>query len=226
MTFTSGDKVPYAPPATVIEVLRRYRERGIPGALTPEALERAGVPESLSRRTLQAFRLLGLVDDEGNPEPAFSEANRLPEPAYLESMRDLICGPYSEVIAFADPASDSYDKVRDAFRPYDPQGQQERMVVLFLGLLDYVGVSTSAASTSRTRIESGTPSTRKSATSNSAPEKKAPRKLTREVVQSRVVRRRTGNDDALVGLPPGLVGLLRQIPQEGALGPLRAVIDF
>jgi hypothetical protein len=239
MTFTTGDKVPYAPPATVIDVLRRYRDRGIPGPLTRETLERAGVAESLAPRTLQTFRLLGLIDDEGNPEPIFAEANRLPEPGYLESMSNLVCLAYSEVLAFADPSADSYDKVRDAFRPYDPQGQQDRMVVLFLGLLDYVGIDTSAASQSRTRVEANSTTTkpRKGVASVTPSGKQGARSKSKETVLKRTVRRRPGGgDDGLSDLSPGIAGLLRQIPSEGEtwtsqsrdrfLNAFAAVLDF
>lgn len=238
MAFTSGDKLPYAPPATVIEVLRRYRERGIPGPLTTESLVRASVPDSLARRTLQTFKLLGLVDSEGNPEPPFAEANRLPGPEYTERMQDLICGAYSEVLQFADPKTDSYEKVRDAFRAYDPQGQQDRMVSLFMGLMEYVGIDISGASIARTRPEVSSPSLRTRKSPPRAPQNGTPKP--RGVAKQKPLKSMRGLGAVYKGdlqeFPAGIIGLLRQIPSEGQswtsedrdrfIRAFEAVIDF
>src|SRR4051812_10520402 len=122
MPLTAGGSAPYAPPATVIEILKRHRDRGLPGPWTTEVFERAGVPETLSARTLQTIKLLELVDSEGNPTPELEAINRLPEAEYKSQLAELLCGVYSEVITFADPATDSIDRVRDAFRPFNPRG--------------------------------------------------------------------------------------------------------
>jgi hypothetical protein len=149
MALSSGDQAPYAPPGTVIEILRRCRERGLPQPLTPEVLERAGVSPTLSQRTLHTLKLLAFVDSEGKLDPEFEAANRAPDDEYKQRLGDLITGTYSEVINFADPGTDSYERVRDAFRGFNPRGQQDRMVTLFLGLLEYVGMDVGAATASR-----------------------------------------------------------------------------
>jgi len=209
MVFKSGDLVPYAPPSTAADVLRRYRDRGLPSPLTAEVLERAGVPETLTQRTLQSFKLLGLVDAEGKPDDNFMAANRAPETEYKTMLGELILEAYSEVVTFADPATDSYDRVRDAFRAFNPQGQQDRMVALFLGLLEYVGMDTSAATASRKRADGATAKQngpkRPSTTSSSTGSAKRQRSGGQGDAE-----RFLDND-----LPPGLVGLLRQIPKDG-----------
>ncbi|HEX8770153.1 MAG TPA: DUF5343 domain-containing protein [Acidimicrobiales bacterium] len=103
------------------------------------------------------MKLLGFIDSEGTSTPEFDTANRAPEAEYKERLGELITEAYGEVITFADPATDSYDRVRDAFRPFNPRGQQERMVTLFLGLLEYVGLDIAAAAGSRRRIPNGEP---------------------------------------------------------------------
>lgn len=155
MPLIAGGQAPYTPTGTMTEVLRRYRDRGLPNPLTTEVLERAGVPETLSQRTLQAMKLLGFVDTDGNSTAEFDAANRAPEADYKDRLGELITEAYRDVITFADPATDSFDRVRDAFRPFNPRGQQERMVTLFLGLLEYVGLDTSAAAASRRRPSNG-----------------------------------------------------------------------
>jgi hypothetical protein len=174
MALTAGQSAPYAPPAGVVEILRRYRERGLPKPITTDVLERAGISPTLSQRTHQALRLLGLIDSEGNPSPEFDAASRAPEQDYKERLGDIIIEVYSEVIQFADPDTDSYDRVRDAFRSFNPQGQQERMVTLFLGLLDYIGVNTTAATASRRKTATSAPPKRPSGESSAPRQRGGP----------------------------------------------------
>lgn len=210
--FRSGDNVPYAPPGTIIEVLRRYRDRGLPSPVTTEVLERAGVPETLSGRTLSSLKLLGFLDSEGVPAPEFDAANRAPEESYKERLQQLILNKYTEVVTFADPATDPYEKVRDAFRGYNPLGQQDRMVTLFLGLMDYTGVDISAAVSSRKPQESrGTPRGNGGSRTPQLAKKGAAQATTSRTPRSKAPETSPG----VAALPPALIGLLQQIPTDG-----------
>jgi len=238
MPLISGGTAPYAPPTTVIDVVSRYRERGLSTPFTAEVLERAGVPETLSRRTLNSLKLLGFTDDEGNPAPPFEAASRSSDAEYKERLGQLLLDTYADVIAFADPASDSYERVRDAFRAYNPRGQQDRMVTLFLGLLDYVGLDTSAATSSRKRTDGGGNSAKKT---NGARPRSVKQPATTNAAKPNAKRPRTPDgqppqqQDAH-DLPPGLVGLLQQIPRGGGgwapsrrdefMAAFKAVLDF
>ncbi len=231
MALVAGGTAPYTSPASVIEVLTRYRERGMTTPFTKEVLERAGIPATLSGRTMQALKILDFVDGEGNPTDAFRDVSRAPDAEYKQRLGEMLCATYADVLSFADPATDSYDRVRDAFRAFDPRGQQERMVTLFLGLLDHVGLDTSGASGSRKSAprEPGAaqkvqPSRRTSGTRKPAEPSKGAKKA-------------TGAISVIQGdLPPGLVGLLHQIPRDGKgwtedrrdsfLQAFRSVLDF
>lgn len=233
MTVKAGASAPYAPPAAVIEVLRRYRERGLATPFTTEVLERAGVSDTLTRRTLASLKQLGLIDSEGNPSPEFEAASRAPDDEYKQALGELLLGFYADVISFADPAEDNFDRVRDAFRGYDPRGQQDRMVTLFLGLLDYAGLDTSAATATRKRAEPGQRQAKKATD---------PRNSRRSADKHGAGQRASGKGDEQPkpeiggGLPPGLLGLLHQIPRDGAGWPrarrdefmaaFSAVLDF
>jgi hypothetical protein len=212
MPLTAGGTAPYAPPGTVIEMLKRHRDRGIPGPWTPDVLERAGVSETLSQRTLQAFKLVELLDSEGNPTPEFEAVNRLPDAEYKERLGEMLCGVYGEVITFADPATDSIERVRDAFRPFNPRGQQDRMVTLFLGLLDYAGIDVSVAMAGKRANTVAAGAQRVQRMINGERNAKATPAKTKNT------RTQTRPDEPTalaVGLPPGLVGLLHQIPRDG-----------
>jgi Family of unknown function (DUF5343) len=238
MAFQSGDLVPYAGPANVIDVLRRFRERGLPGPVTTEVLERAGISQTLSGRTLQALKLIGFLTAEGEQSEEFKAANRSPEEDYKQRIGEILVEAYSEAIAFADPATDSYDSVRDAFRAYNPQSQQERMITLFLGLLDYAGHDTSTAVSSRKKAPAE--SSAKTARGNgSAGQSRAPIAAPRRRGRPAAKDSKPSGSMTAVDagdLPPGLVGLLHQIPRGGDpwtketrdnfLAAFSAVLDF
>ena len=58
----SGGTAPYAPTGAVTGVIHAYRDRPIPTPINTDVIERIGVPASIAPRTLQALKLLDLLD--------------------------------------------------------------------------------------------------------------------------------------------------------------------
>jgi Family of unknown function (DUF5343) len=140
MPLQAGETAPYAPPKTVIDVITRYRDRGLAKPFTQEVLARAGVSGTLTARVLQSLKLLDLVDDSGYPSEPLEDLARASQEEFKERFAAMIRAIYADVFAFADPSTDDPDRIRDAFRSYNPRGQQERMVTLFLGLCEFAGI--------------------------------------------------------------------------------------
>jgi hypothetical protein len=124
----------------VLDLIQRHRERGIPPPIDGETLARAGVPESLLPRTLQALQTLDLINETGEPTQTFEGLRLAPETEFKKRLDDWLRSAYADVFAFVDPTKDGEARIRDAFRSYHPIGQQSRMVVLFQGLCGAAGL--------------------------------------------------------------------------------------
>lgn len=140
MALEPNGQAPYGPFSAIKLVVDRFRDRGLQTPFTQEVLAKAGVSDSLTARVLQSLKLLNLIDDEGEPAPVLKDYARLPAGEARELLGALVKDVYAPVFAFADPATDSPDRIRDAFRGFEPRGQQERMVTLFLSLCQETGL--------------------------------------------------------------------------------------
>jgi len=124
----------------VLSVIDRYRERGLPAPISLDVLTRTGITDSLAPRTLQALKLLDLITEDGNPTATLETLRRAPSADFQARMQDFVRTAYAEVLSYVDPAKDSLEQMRDAFRPYVPHGQQVRMLSLFVGLVEAAGM--------------------------------------------------------------------------------------
>ena len=141
MSVTSDKPAPYAPFSSIVELIERHRNRGLPPPVTVDVLLRAGVSQSLVSRTLYALQVLDLIDEQGVPTKTFEGIRLAPEAEYKQRLSEWLQSAYADVLKFVDPAADDETKVRDAFRSYQPVGQQSRMITLFLGLLAAAGMA-------------------------------------------------------------------------------------
>lgn len=222
MPIQTDGNAPYAPPTAVIEVVRRYRDRGLQTPFNADVLTRAGVAETLAPRTLQALRLLELIDDSGSPTEAFEALAKAPtDEEYRDRLGSLIRGVYSEVFSFVDPATEGADRVRAAFRSYVPRGQQERMVRLFLGLCAEAGLVTEEAARVRSQP-------------NASPRRDTQRRERKPQTQR---RQPSGRAPTITdGLPPALAGLVAELVEIGPswnaeqrdrfLSAFRSMVDY
>jgi hypothetical protein len=140
MAVTENVSAPYAPASAVMEIINRYRSKGLPTPITGEVLSRAGISESLTPRTLQALETLDLIDEKGVPTPILIGLQKAPEPEFKQRLAEWLNTAYADVLLFIDPATADETAIRDAFRSYKPVGQQSRMVTLFQGLYAAAGV--------------------------------------------------------------------------------------
>ncbi|HZT26821.1 MAG TPA: DUF5343 domain-containing protein, partial [Pseudolabrys sp.] len=161
--------------------------------------------------------------------PTFEALRLAPEAEFKKRMEEWLKGAYAEVFSFVDPTKDDEIRVRDAFRSYQPVGQQSRMVALFMGLCAAAGLIAEkpesaprpAARTPRQAIPISTPTL-------------SPRQKTtvKRVVSERFKDAPRGPSS----VPAPLAGLLESLPAEGDtwtkeerakfLATYTAVLDF
>lgn len=205
MPLTPGGPAPYAPPAAVIAVMSGYRDRGFATPFNQDVLARAGISDSLTNRTLQSLRLLDLIDESGEPTRWFQDFKTIRgEDEYRAALKEWLYAVYHDVLQYADPTTDSPERVSEAFRGYQPDGQRGRMVTLMLGLFEYAGLIEGRPATPRKAATHKPRTTRTTAKSSSA--------------ASRADQSQAPTSPAVLagasGLPPELVGLLQSIPSD------------
>jgi len=210
----SGGTAPYAPTKAVLDVIDAYRNRPLPSPIDAEVLGRIGVADTIVPRTLQALKLLDLLDERGNPTTALQDLRKAGSDEFQARLADVVRAAYADVFLYRDPATDDVEKVEDAFRSYEPVSMRPRMVRLFLGLCAAAGIIVDPAPVANIPRSSTRAVVRQTATRRST--RPTDRPASSEVQPSSVVRAPTevsGADHLAIR------GLLTTLPPVGAYFP-------
>jgi Family of unknown function (DUF5343) len=170
MATTSDKMAPYAPLANVIGLIRRRRDRGLPEILNADKLAQLGIPEGNISRTLQALRLLDLIDEEGRQTTSFNRLGIAKGDEYPVVLADILRRAYHDVFAvIGDNPNDATDfEIDDAFRGYQPESQRNRIVLLFRGLCQEAGLIAGGPPETHMRSRATPPNKQSSSQSNGA----------------------------------------------------------
>jgi hypothetical protein len=125
---------PYAPTGSVLSVIRRYRDHGVPkGAIDNTEITRVGVSDGNASRTLAALKFLGLVEGD-KLSNKFALLNKATTEEYPNVLGDILRDAYSDIFAILNPSKATSVQITDAFRGKEPEKQRSRMIQLFIGL--------------------------------------------------------------------------------------------
>ncbi len=144
MSIVRDGQGAYAPTEAVMTVINGYRNKHPHTPFTTENIQPLGVTHSIAPRTLQALRLLDLVDGDGNPTPAMEVLREASAAEFNERLAEVLRAAYAEVFAYKDPTKDSPEDLNEVFRFYKPPSMQPRMIRLFYGLCVQAGIIDSA----------------------------------------------------------------------------------
>ena len=187
MPVTSDKPAPYAPLSAILGLIERNRTQGLPAPVNAVVLGRAGVADSLIPRTLQALQALDLIEENGNLTALFEGLRKAPQAEFKQRLEDWLKAAYADVFTYVDPSTDDEIKIRDAFRDYNPVGQQSRMMALFLGLCGAAGLVPEKPTQPRPRA----------------------RKAAQTPTKRRIARKQS------FGIPDELAGLFAHLPKDG-----------
>lgn len=126
---------PYASISAVAQVIERHRQIKQKVIDIP-TLERMGIG-TLSSRTVRSLELLDLISSDGQPTDAFETIRIAPSDAWKAALAEHIRAVYSPVFSVMDPTTASAQQIADAFLRYEPSGMRNRMISLFVGLMEY-----------------------------------------------------------------------------------------
>ena len=196
--------MPYAPAKPVVDVIRRFRERGLPEILSRQELHRLGAAEGNSDRIQKTLQFLDLIDAEGRRTELFDRIGKASTAEYEGTVAEVVRAAYAPILAIVDPAVDTDIAVNDAFRHYEPAGQRRQMVSLFLALCREAG------------IVSGGPLDRKPRAKRENVTTRPPRAVVPNGRTATTERREEAPPDVPVGPDYRLLSaLIQQLPREG-----------
>jgi hypothetical protein len=130
---------PYAPPSAVLAVIQFYRKRDVPASVNLTNLQQIGVTEALAPRVLAALKFLNLLNEDGTTTEQFRAIRYASDDDYTQVLTGILEAAYKGVLDHLDITTAGERELNNAFIPYSPGGQRQRMITLFQALAKEAG---------------------------------------------------------------------------------------
>lgn len=200
MPLQPNGRAPYTSASAAVIAIDAFRDRGLGVPVDADVLVRAGVSESIAKRTVNSLSELELLDDGGHPTKTFEAFKVMrSDEEYREALQEWLRSVYADVLQYCDPSTDDASRVQDAFRGYQPEGQRAAMASLLIGLWEYAGLPLPAERTSPPSV---------SRTSRSSTPKRRPSKPSAPSTPSNA--NREGADGMLFGVTDSDIAVLTE----------------
>lgn len=132
---------PYAPANNIISMIRMMREKGLPDPLTHNDMIKRGISPESTSRLRRALHFLGLVHEDSSHTDTFKRLGKAPSDEYPSLLKSILEYAYADVFKTMGTLDDAQEKeYKDAFRLYEPKGQQSQMIRLFKALSEEAGI--------------------------------------------------------------------------------------
>ncbi len=141
MIDTGARSAPYGPPAAILKVISHYRSHEVPEKLSETTLIQVGIKDSLLRVVWRALAFLGLLRDDDTTTDDFRSLRFASDEEFPHVLGGIVQKAYADILSNYDPATAKRGDLMNAFRPYSPASQHERMVTLFLALCQAAGMA-------------------------------------------------------------------------------------
>lgn len=126
---------PYAPPSTVIGLLRDLRKRNLPPVMDSKYLHGHEMSRTIAARVCVTLHHLDFIDQESEPRKSLQDLVRSQTDAeYRSRLEKAIRLAYAHIFKTSDPSRHGQHEIIRAFAPFEPASQHARMTTLFLGL--------------------------------------------------------------------------------------------
>jgi hypothetical protein len=133
--------IPYTSPGNVLTIFGRIRKGWIPSQVDKGELQRVGITESMSNRTIAALEYYGLINEDGKPTDTWRAIATSSTNEYPKVLEGILRRAYPTIFEIHPNPADATDvELDDAFRKSEPANQRDRMVSLFRGLCQEAGL--------------------------------------------------------------------------------------
>ena len=148
---------PYAPASTLSRFFDHIRYVKTPDKVTSGLVEDYNIPKGHAFALLSSLKFLGLVEDDGTPNPAYKALQTSGE-EFRGNLEEIVRRAYSDLFSVVDPSRNGREHIKNFFaRNYSP-ATAERATALFLDLCGEAGIPTLEEKTPTATKEKRSPS--------------------------------------------------------------------
>ncbi len=170
---------PYVPASALSQFFDHIRYVKTPDKVTSGLVEDYNLPKGHAFALLSSLKFLGLVEDDGTPNPAYKALQTSGE-EFRGNLEEVVRRAYSDLFSVVDPSRNGREHIKNFFaRNYSP-ATAERATALFLDLCGEAGIQTLEEKPTTTVKGKPTPSKPKAKVFTAKEQEEEPREVKRE----------------------------------------------
>jgi len=170
---------PYVPASALSQFFDHIRYVKTPDKVTSGLVEDYNLPKGHAFALLSCLKFLGLVEDDGTPNPAYKALQTSGE-EFRGNLEEIVRRAYSDLFSVVDPSRNGREHIKNFFaRNYSP-ATAERATALFLDLCGEAGIQTLEEKPTTTVKGKPTPGKPKAKVVTAKEQEEEPREVKRE----------------------------------------------